>query len=358
MIASASQLQLLDVCPGSAALPRTATTSMAAREGTALHREALPVLVGDAAPETDFERELAHVPDGRGAVIEQAVAVRVGGAGSARLLHTIGDRDYSDVQPDELALTVDAVRLAPDPWVGELKTGAVWVEPLRRNLQVQLAALAVFFLLGRLPRATLVQAGRPLRVERRQYTARELYACRDRLRGLAERIERARAAVATGAEPALVVGEHCGYCPCVLTCPAIERAVGDDPGAQYAQGKALVARGKELQRLALSTVPARPLQLPDGGRVEHQLRARREYNPDAVMTVLETEFGKPAARAVVKVAPAVTAGDLDAFAESRPELGKSRAARRRAMDAMLTMSGALSHREYWTAVTRRGQPDD
>lgn len=338
MIATGSKLQTLLVCVGAAVLPMVKTSSAASRAGTEAHERELAPWVAGGTSDTRLGEQLSAVPLPAGVDIEVAFALDVRGAGSARQLHIGGHRDYSAVGADEIALTAD---VAGPGCVAELKTGQVWVAPIQHNAQVLAGALAVWWRWGDLPEAVLVQAGRPLRVERRRLDVETLLRFQRRLQHLVADVREAREQYARGAEPDLVVGDHCGRCAALLLCPAIGRVLGDDPAAVYAETSATIARAKKRRDLALTVIGAGPAALPDGRHLERQERWHRVYDHDRVRELLTDFYGHETADGLAQVT--YRTGVLDEWADQQPHLGQNKRARREALNQLLSARGALRH---------------
>jgi hypothetical protein len=283
-------------------------------------------------------------------VVEQAVAIGVEGAGHARLLHARGDRDYNAVGANEFAGTADMFA-SRSAWVGELKTGAVWVEPMPSNLQIGLFGLALWYLSGELPSATLVQAGRPLRVQRWQYTVSDLNHMQGELRRIADQIQQWRVDLELLTQDALVMGDHCARCPSLFQCPALDVVVGDNPGERYAQAEAIIAREKKRRSIVEDLARGGPVALPGQRELFWQRRERRVFRAEAATDYLRHKYGSEAVRACS--ATSVTAGAVDEWAEQQPSLGPSKAARRRALANELTQAGALQYQPYDVRATRK-----
>ena len=185
-----------------------------------------------------------------------------------------------------------------------------------------------------------MQAGRPLRVERRRLEPRLLMRWHRRLQRLVAEVQRQRARVAAGDDPAWVVGDHCGHCPALLTCPAISRALGDSPGAVYAQTSAVIAQAKKRRELAQATAIAGPVPLPDGRQLVRRERWRRVYDPVQVRALLTEYYGQATADALAR--ESFTAGALDTWAAQQIHLGGNKRERRANLDQWLMERGALT----------------
>lgn len=340
MIATGSKIGLLLTCVGAAVLPTIRTSSAAARAGTAAHREELaPWFRGDP-PETDLGRKLRRVEIPEGLRSEAAFALDVTGAGSARLLHYDGERDYSDVAEHEFALTTDG---AMPGFVAELKTGKVMVERIRRNAQVLTAALAVWWRWGELPIAILVQAGTGLEPERREQTADELLTHQRRLQRLRARVLDLRQRDVKPHD--LVLGDHCRYCPAVMTCPLVTSVIPGNPGEIWSRAVALRARAEIDMQLVQSIVEKDgPVPMPDGGQLKRFVRMRKRLDRRRVQETLAKHFGAKVAIKLCHVEYQV--GILAEWANQQTGFGDTQKARRAYFWGLLEEEGALTYDGY------------
>lgn len=351
---TASKLGLLSICAGSLRLPTIDSTSRAARDGTRKHRESLPAWTGEGKATTEIGEQLADVGAPEGARVEVAMALDLSGAGSARVLEGAAHRDYSGARPGELVGTGDALSV-PAPWFGELKTGEMWVDSQPWNLQMGFFAVALWFLTGKPPTGTLVQTLRPVRVQHYRYSVGDLLMIADDLRRVQARaLAQAEVQDEYGLD-GLVVGEHCGFCPALHTCPAIGAIVGENPGEQYDSAEAVIRWAKDQREVVETMALAGPVDLPTDRELVIMVRERRKFDGDKVYAALCKEFGKAAAEACTE--RTVTAGAVDAWASEQQSLGTSKAARKRALDEILLRYGAVEYQPYNARTVRAARKD-
>ena len=287
---------------------------------------------------TELGRKLRAVAVSPGVRHEVAFALDVSGVGRVRHLHNDGDRDYGDVGDHEIAMTVDG---AASGFVAELKTGAVAVESIRRNPQVLTGALAAWWFWGRLPEALLVQAGTTMEPERRQMSALELMSHHRRLQRLVTHVQEQRTVHAAGGELDLVLGDHCRYCPALYGCPAVAEVIDGEPGPVYRSAVATIARSELRRSMVTEMVAQGPVDLGDGQTLVQRTQMRRVFDADRVTAVLASEFGADIAEQLGR--RVYRAGDLDAWAAERADLGDSKRARQDNLMQLLADEGAMTY---------------
>jgi hypothetical protein len=232
---SASKLWLAAKCAGSQALPQASTFSQAADDGVARHQffETAPIVGVEAAiaaaPEhlRDLLRMLAEHPVIVELLAEKSMA-EVPLAwdwldGTARVLPSHGHRDYSDCLPTELPGTADRVTLpdADTVVVVDIK-GREHQEAAAEHHQLRFLGLAAASAYGRTHAIVAwvkTMDGVP-QVDYASFDAFDLAGIAEEVRRIADRVEAARAAVASGERPALARGPWCRRCDAFDACPA------------------------------------------------------------------------------------------------------------------------------------------
>ena len=232
-IGSASELQRLFACPGSAALPTTrAVGSDAAERGTAVHLFLERVAAGMAPEEAldmveDEEHRalcaainLAELPIGTAPEVTFAYDLS---SGRARELGRRLGRDYRGLAEEELPGTSDAVGVgAAAVFVGDYKTG-FHVVAARDNLQLR--ALCLFAAraydrdeaIGEIVR---IKPDGGVWRDRVTFDALDLDDFSVQLERVTKAVLGQRARAAAGRLPDVVEGDHCRFCPAWDACPA------------------------------------------------------------------------------------------------------------------------------------------
>ncbi len=340
---TASGLPLLARCPGQSVLEHYPSTSSQAEEGTRQHDLLVPALVSGRLPDTSRGRALAHVRIPRGAVAELATALDPGGC-SARTLSPPHPRDYSECTEGEIPGTGDW-SVAGER--GELKTGAVMVEPPQRNRQMWHAALTTFWMSGERPLLRLIHAfppdkqGRSKAIEwHHKPTVGEVLQWHGEIERTVARVHAGREAKERGERIPLVLGDHCGLCDAVLQCSAIGEAVGHGNAAS----RALTARARRIaaqheERLANALLMGEE-HTEDGRTLVPITKYRRQIDTEAALSRLPG-LG-------IFATTKVTAGDLDRYALSREDLGRTIKDRKKALEQLLEDASGLT----WTTTTR------
>lgn len=243
-----SELQRVQVCIGSAALPRVNEISEYGSYGTKAHKfleELLKaggpdklgeVLAGVTNPQ---EREMfgALVLDGlpldpAGYLAEVAFAWWSLND-TARELGRGIERDYRKALPGEMVLTVDLVSELGDDavFVADYKFLFGYVPPPRKNLQLKLGALAAARAYGRSRAVVEIirprEDSKPYR-ERHEFDSFDLDDIAEELRALVAKVHHVRQ---PGAKLELVMGPQCNYCQSNRYCPALTGMVSALGGA-------------------------------------------------------------------------------------------------------------------------------
>lgn len=231
---SASRLSLAAKCPGSQALPQVGSFSEVAEDGHARHA------FFERAPEIGVEAALAEAPEhlrdvlrvlSEHPVITELLATKslreVPLAydwldGNGRVLPSQGHRDYSDCGPTEIPGTADRIAL-PDQdtvvvhdWKGREHQAAA-----AEHHQLRFLALAAAAAYGRTHAIVAwvkTMDGVP-QVDYASFDAFDLAGIAEEVRRIADRIEAARAAIASGQRPELARGPWCGRCDAFDFCP-------------------------------------------------------------------------------------------------------------------------------------------
>lgn len=248
-----SEADRVDVCLGSAVLPRAQRRTAGARVGTGKHRY-LQRLV-----EVGREQALAEIEDSDVRAICEAIdleglpdpstyAAEVAFAydwttDTARELGRGTDRDYSAITETEIPGQLDVVALvgADGAFVADWKPERMHLPKPTRFEQLRLGALMAARAYGR--DQVVVEIIRPREDgpawrERGTLEIWDLALVAEDTRRRAERVLEARAAYAAGTEPRLVTGEHCRYCNSVEFCPAqttLLRRLASEDGAELEQ---------------------------------------------------------------------------------------------------------------------------
>lgn len=232
---SASKLSMAAKCPGSQALPQVGSFSEAAEDGHDRHA------FFERAPEIGVEAALAEAPEhlrnvlrvlSEHPVITELLATKslreVPLAydwldGDGRVLPSRGHRDYSDCGPTEIPGTADRIAL-PDQetvvvhdWKGREHQAAA-----AEHHQLRFLALAAAAAYGRTHAIVAwvkTMDGVP-QVDYASFDAFDLAGIAEEVRRTADRIEAARAAIASGQRPELARGPWCGRCDAFDFCPA------------------------------------------------------------------------------------------------------------------------------------------
>lgn len=300
---TASALERVLACPGSLALPHVSSTSPAADRGTAGHAflAAAGKLGREAALEAVPEEhrplceaiDLDRLPVN---LLTEATYAWSPATGAARFLGVDLGRDYSGVQPGEMAGTADVVGVDPEgrrALVADYKLGFTDVTPAARNPQLTFLALCVSLVYGldevHVEIIRIRPDGTPWR-DRAALDVLELAAFAARLRLLPDRVELAKTMVASGWPPSVAEGPHCRWCPAFAACPAKGRLA-----VQVAEGRLL--DGPEA---LLPLTPERAGLAWDRLKAARQLLAHVER---AVMATLEEAGGVlplPGGRQLVK----------------------------------------------------------
>jgi hypothetical protein len=236
MLGSASKIDVLMSCLGSAVLPHADETNDDAEHGTSVHgilldvnrlgREAALAKIEDAdmravAQAIDFDR-LPVDPSAYAAEVALSWSIVTGGG---RELHRGGGRDYSMVGAMEFAGTADVIGLTASAVITpDYKTGHAVLVPANRHRQMRFLGLAAARAYGRdtaiVELIRLDDDGRAWR-DRAELDVFDLAEVAEEMRDLGEHIHAARLTYeAEHTLPKLSVGGWCRRCSSRRYCPA------------------------------------------------------------------------------------------------------------------------------------------
>jgi len=338
---SASQIPLLLICPGQAVIDSYGDSSDAAIDGTREHEELLGGMLTGDLPDTPRGRALALVAVPEGTKTEVAVAIDLDNF-RARVLPSVGHRDYRAAKPRELVGQGDLLAIAAS-WAGELKTGAVWVDSSRWNAQLWFFGLALMLLNGVRAAVRLnlyqVNARGSLRDDAGYSpSSAQLWQFFDRLARLRETVDEQREQRQAGNRLALVRGPHCRYCRAVMSCPAIDEATGDgNLGARHQKALAELARAQAAVEQTGQLLDADEYDLGDA-KLVRRTKWRRHVNPARALEAIPAL----APLATTRTTTSLTMGAVDKYAEGLA-IGGTKKERREAMTRLLTDKGAIHH---------------
>lgn len=315
---SGSRIHRAFACLASAVLPRLEVTSEAAQGGTWKHLffanlrhgldealRAVPIEYRAACESIDvssfvgldaFEAEVPLVYDVKANTTRRLPAER-------------GHRDYGELGPYEIPMTLDVAGVGPgEVMAADFKTGHGYVPPAAHNWQLKVAALALDALNQKgHARVALIHApdGMTPWWDIAVFDAFDLADARLQLVTLADRLARA-----TPADAPMVLGEQCRYCPSKLHCPAhtgMVQLVASKPGeAQGALTDALTAEkarraydNLKVLRQVVRDVEARlaeyakehPIELADGRVYGPKLGSETIVDATTVRRVLSALHG-------------------------------------------------------------------
>jgi hypothetical protein len=378
-------------CPPSAALPqvRTAPNGYQAR-GNVIHEflALVPTLGRDAALSAFLDEErmaceaidLDQIPqvDGAGYAAEVAFAFDYD-LGTAREIGRNIGRNYGDLAPTEIPLTVDVVGLGADGesvFVGDYKTGHGKVTPSAINGQLMIGGLAASRAYGR-SRAEVaiirVLDGIEPFFDRASFDEWDLDAFAIRIRqGVTEAIA-AREQLMAGGIPYFRAGDHCHYCNAFPYCPAqasLLYSIANQPSQWAAQvnqalrsdeerldselavqAYSLWLRAKEVVDRAGAQIYAYASEYPidlGNGKVLGPVRSAREYlDGQVVHKVLTDLHGRDVADRAVTL-EATKAGLKDALRPIAASTGAKLSHLESATLAAVKEAGGIDRRESAT----------
>jgi hypothetical protein len=328
-VITASQVERLIACPGSAALPQARTVTVWSDAGEERHEWLARVVeTGDAGEAPEHWREqaeeivatlLPHLADGIEA--ESPLAYDVA-TGEARRLPRGAHRDYRELGPFEIAMTVDVLVAGGRPVVWDFK-GFLDVAPAERNWQLRVAALAVARLVGATEvdvAICYVREGQRLRWDRAVVDYIDLEEAARRLRALHGAVAEQVAQVAARRLPTVSQGPHCRFCPSHASCPAstalIRRLTSgaevdelgllrplDDATARAAYERLQAAKQmlKRIEGALYAHAAERPIPLGEGRFFgKHDTPGREEIDGDIAWRVVSELHGRDLADAAVE----------------------------------------------------------
>lgn len=235
---SVSELPRLDACPSSATLQHVRTASVAATDGTAIHRfmelalthgrDVALAEVPAALRERCLDLDVAGIVESLGASMPLKLAdvyaeVAVAWNPTTDTSRIIGqNRDYRAAHPHELVGTADLCIATEDAViVPDWKTGQQMVEHATTNLQARAYTMMWARAVGRSNGVAAIVAlrdGAAPYVMRSDLGPMELDGVAGRIRDVLARVEKAKATPL--AERTFHEGDHCRYCPGFASCPA------------------------------------------------------------------------------------------------------------------------------------------
>jgi hypothetical protein len=296
-------------CAASSALNQAPSTGEPAIKGTENHdniKQGLRSQDLSVLPE-GLRKEL----DGAAAVdLEVAFALDVE-AETVRLIGRDVDRNYGEIGPSEIALTIDAV-------VFRVPLVTVWdwksrkrVTPAIRNWQIKAGCVAVMKHGG----LSEVRGGLGYlddgEADIATFDAFDIPVFFAEMRSMLNRIGAARALVATGGTPDVHAGPWCEYCPAMAYCPAqtrlartmlgelteVEKQIAfmtpEDAGRAWAllkqiQGLADKVDASLRLRAAQEVVP-----LPNGKRLALIDKSRASFDKAKAIAWIKEHGGNP-----------------------------------------------------------------
>lgn len=340
-----SKLELAERCIASAVLESVETTSEAADLGTVKHDLAFDVLqMGRPAalarvPSQYREKMerfdtdgLPHGQPGSWAG-EVAFAADVVTGKKREIGRNIG-REYAKhgAGPNDIAGAIDIVGMSPEgaAIVVDMKTGWTRVTKAKENLQLLFAAVCAAEVYGTdtVKGAIMYvnEDGQPY-FDTAEWDAVDLAAGGLRIDGIGQAVLEAQRLYAgdpkTGevVQPRMTAGDHCKWCPALLTCPAqsmlvrrfistpveteadFRMGLAENDVAAYAYERLTAAKAAVERALAVvyARASASPIALRNGmvlGKVESE----REYLDAAVVhRVVVSQFGPEAAAQAVEM---------------------------------------------------------
>ncbi len=210
---TASKVELALACPGSFALPHTDVRTPEAEAGKALHEKDEAAIKSGNVPEAFTDRW-----PGLTWRAEVKFAYDVA-TGEGRELGTGTDRDYSSINPFEIAGTADVVGTAPGKLVViDRKSFDPNVSRAAQNAQLHILALAASRSLG-LDHAdvAIMHEVRGLDVAALDVLDLDLFA--SEIRTLLLSVARERKSARDGLPITLKTGKHCRWCNAFAACP-------------------------------------------------------------------------------------------------------------------------------------------
>lgn len=311
---SGSSLERGSHCPASFVLLQAPETGEAAIKGTENHDiieggislgklEGLPEVVQMAmSGATSVDVEVAF-----------ALNVKTG---AVRLIGRRIGRNYGDVSPDEIVLTVDAIITAPGP---DSNIVTVWdwksrkrVTPAARNLQVRAGAIAVMNYFGLAEVRGALGYLDDGEADVATFDAFDAALFLSEIRTMLGRIEAAAELLASGGTPEVHAGPWCQYCPSVAYCPAqtrlartmlgeltdVEKQIAFMTSEQTGRAWVLLRQIQNLAERVEASIKLRAKQdvvpLPNGKRLALVDSSRASFDKKKALAWIEEHGGNPA----------------------------------------------------------------
>lgn len=253
---------------------------------------------------------------------------------SVRMIEPASHRDYR-LDDSWVCGTLDWVLQFPSgrTLVVDFK-GPKRVTPARDNLQLAFYALCVARLRGlRTIDVELrhIEEDGSIYADSATLDEWDLDAAEGRISRVVAGVVEAREAVARGVDPQMLLGQHCGYCPCAPVCPAQTRLLrefldessresqpvsgltAEMAGAAYLRVEAVISIAERLKAaLRERAITNGSLPLPDGGSLVPIKVSRQSLLVEQALPVLEEIVG--ASRAESLVERALDPGSIDRIA--------------------------------------------
>lgn len=340
---TASALERVGACVGSAVLPHFDHDSGDAARGTVIH-----AFLAEAFTTGDAEQALANVPrelrDDCRCIDLRTIGQIVGGRSKKALqpevafawnpdpdddraivLGSMSNRDYSRAPGGWLCGTTDLVSVQPDKVVVvDFKTGMAG-QAAEWNPQVGFQCVAAAGAYDRQKAVGLVVRiiNGDLSHSKRVMESMELDAVKESMRTTLSRVDVAASTVAmrrtsnATVEEAydgfLTTGRQCSFCPAFLNCPATKAALGilrdtdlidlDDKAVMRLHAQIPhVERAIEMAKSALKErVLRHPVNFPDGRVLRVNQETRRQIRAEKAFPILADELGTDAAILAVRM---------------------------------------------------------
>lgn len=350
---TASQLERVLACPGSAALPQANTSSVYAEQGTANHAEQEEAIASGDLPE-QVTRVLGAAAATARAEVKLVYDVAID---EGRIIGTGSDRAYGVLGPFEIAGTADV--LAHDAERVYVLDRKLWssVAAAERNVQVGFLALAAARALGR-SEATVALMYEAGGVDRADLDSVDFGSLARRLRAVHPAVAGQIARRARGELVEVAEGAHCKHCPALHACPAkvalVRRLVSggeadelelmlplDDDTARRAYERLAHAKQllKRVETALYARAAERPIPLGDNrwfGR--HVERDNETLDGRIVRDVVAAHLGPEAVDEVVEYA--ATKSRLKEAIKKRAPKGQAAACERDVLKAIRDRGGA------------------
>lgn len=296
-------------CAASCALNQAPVTGEAAIKGTENHdnvKNGLRAMDLSVLPE-DLRKEL----DGATAIdLEVAFALDVE-AETARLIGRDVDRNYGELGPNEIALTLDAIVYRTNgvtvlDWKSRKR-----VTPAARNWQIKSGCVAVMKT-SNLPE---VRGGLGYLDDGESdittFDAFDIPVFFAEMRAMLNRIGAARALVATGGTPDVHAGPWCDYCPAMAYCPAqtrlaktmlgeletVEQKVAfmtpEDAGRAWSLLKQIQGLADRVETSLKLRAKQEVVPLPNGKRLALIDSSRTNFDKKKAIAWIEERGGNP-----------------------------------------------------------------